>query len=524
MNIVSVERIKTTTPIQLYDIENAPNSNFVIGGKKCDYIVHNCGLLDEVSFGKGANLSLGANKMMDTYNAIKQRMKSRYMQNGRFPAMLFMVSSKKSELDFLEQYIKTVKNDKDTFIVDEPIWNVKPKETYCGARFKVAVGEKNADSLIITGGDNEIEALKKMGYNLFIDVPVEYKRDFEKDINRALMDLAGISSTGVRKFINAKNYKACITSTRKNPFTKDILTIGLHDKLNIKDFFLPELIPPKYKEKPGFIHIDASLSGDITGLGYTCILGARRKQGDEDRESEEIDSELAYALVFNIGIQAPADDVISLAKTREFIYYLRKNGFNIKLVSMDGFQSADTLQILSTKGFDTKLLSLDRTPVGYETFRAAINDERISIPDIAELEDEATNLEQDQSTRKVDHNQQHRKDMCDGAAGSVWGATLYKESYIQDFGEDLDTAVMLNIGAFSAKENLKQSIMKDIKENKPSTQEMVKNYLENHKVIDYTNLTPEQISDVSKAMQEFADTDEDVYVPNSFDDDGIIVI
>ena len=100
--------------------------------------------MDEVSFGVGMDIKKESAKMMDAYNAIKARMKSRFIAyGGNFPAVLFMVSSKKSELDFLETYITKVKNDPDTFIVDEPIWKVKPQGTYCGKTFKVAVGNKH---------------------------------------------------------------------------------------------------------------------------------------------------------------------------------------------------------------------------------------------------------------------------------------------------------------------------------------------------------------------------------------------
>ena len=75
------------------------------------------GIMDEINFGAGpaANVKMAANAMMKTYRAVKSRMKSRFISSGRpLPTMLWMISSKKSENDFLEQYAKEVKDDPST--------------------------------------------------------------------------------------------------------------------------------------------------------------------------------------------------------------------------------------------------------------------------------------------------------------------------------------------------------------------------------------------------------------------------
>jgi hypothetical protein len=53
---------------------------------------------------------------------------------------------------------------------------------------------------------------------------------------------------------------------------------------------------------------------------------------------------------------------------------------------------------------DATTLSLDRTPDGYLSFKYAVNEKRISILPIKELDLELINLERNNMTGKIDHN------------------------------------------------------------------------------------------------------------------------
>ena len=55
--------------------------------------------------------------------------------------------------------------------------------------------------------------------------------------------------------------------------------------------------------------------------------------------------------LFHFAVKAPRGYQVSFEKNRQFIYWLKTNGFNIKGVSSDSFQSADLAQQLSSKGF-----------------------------------------------------------------------------------------------------------------------------------------------------------------------------
>ena len=338
---------------------------------------------------------------MQTYSSVSARIKSRFIKNGKLLGKMFLVSSKKAEHDFLEVYINDHKADVAAgviYLVDEPLWHVKPATTYSGVTFPVAYGSKQLTPKVVEEGES-IDALKKMGYNI-LDVPIEFKRDFELNIITALQDLAGIALPGTLSYFSYKIFSKCYCD-RPNPFTNEILEIGIDDNMEYQQFFNPEMIPKKFFELPMAIHIDTSLKTDNTGITGACYVKNIMSDSDDGTVEKRV-----YAQVFSVGIHAPQGSEISMAKTRRFIYYLRKIGFHIVMISTDTFQSAEFHQILQDKGFTTQIKSLDRTPEGYHILREAMVEDRIEMIKHNKIEDELIHLQRDTSTGRLDHPDQ----------------------------------------------------------------------------------------------------------------------
>lgn len=392
-----------------------------------------CGFLDEVDFQKSGIKGLAAldasNKIMDSYNTIKGRITSRFIKNGVLYGKIFLVSSKKSELDFLEAYVAKMKNDK-MLVVDEPQWVIKPKGTFSPETFPVAVGNRSLKSMVLPDDTTEeqIKAYEMQGYRI-IHVPVNYRHEFKLDIYKALMDKAGISMMGTTSFFNYDMFSKCYVEDYKNPFKVDIMTIGMNDNLKISDFFDIDSVPIEVRQMPQFIHIDGSLSGDKTGISDVGVSGLRNLK-IYDGSNEDSVQELTYKHIFTGAIQAPRGSEISLEKTRQFIYYLKASGFNIKGISIDGFQSADTKQMLASQGYDVDLISLDKSPDGYIHLRSAMNDGRIALIQIELLEKELIQLQRDVQTGKLDHPPDGSKDCSDSLAGAFYNALKHKQSLI----------------------------------------------------------------------------------------------
>lgn len=70
--------------------------------------------------------------------------------------------------------------------------------------------------------------------------------------------------------------------------------------------------------------------GDKTGLAGVWITGKRPKV-----DGEESSRELYYRVAFSVSIKAPKGFDISFAKHRNFIRWLRDQGFAIKGISCD---------------------------------------------------------------------------------------------------------------------------------------------------------------------------------------------
>ena len=397
---------------------NPPNNISISFGSDAGHFLGKqifAALLDEVDFKKSSFKGVDAlsiqNGIMNTYTQIKERINSRFIVDGKHYGHMFLVSSKKSEHDFLESYIRKMladeKEAKKMLVIDQPQWVVKPSENYSGEKFKVAVGNKMLSSYVIPDDttDEALEGIRAQGYTL-IDVPIEMRRSFVLDVNSALMNLAGISVIGTTSYFNYALFKRCYLSNVVKPFPSEVLEIGLHDKKEILQFFNPDFIPEDLKARPQFIHLDTSLKGDITGISDVCILGEKLTKQYQGAE-EIVSKERCYRHLFSIGIKAPTGDEISLEKTRQFIYGLKRLGFNLKRISIDGFQSADTRQILETNGFDAIIISMDKLKdgeqPGYSVTRSAMNDGRVGMIQYDRLENELVRLQRDSTTGKVDH-------------------------------------------------------------------------------------------------------------------------
>jgi len=78
-------------------------------------------------------------------------------------------------------------------------------------------------------------------------------------------------------------------------------------------------------------------------------------------------------------------------------------GIPVEWVSLDTYQSADTMQILRTKGFKAGIQSIDRTIAPYEAVKQALYDGRLVMPYHERLCTELVQLEIDMKKGKVDH-------------------------------------------------------------------------------------------------------------------------
>lgn len=441
-----------------------------IGSQADDLIglpIYTC-FFDEVSFQRNQDIDKQKQKAYNSIDTAIGGMKTRFVYKGKNPTLLILASSKRSEKSFLEEHMKKkLKSEKENvYISDGSVWEVKPKGTYSDEIFKVAVGNKFLQSVVIPDNEDANLYIEK-GYKI-LDVPVDFKPDFIDDIDRALCDFAGIASSEISKYISAAAVNDIIVDTYKNPFTKEIIEVGNaeDDKAQYCDFFNLNAVPSKYKSKPLFIHLDMSISGDMTGISGVWITG-KKVSTDTNNQAKD----LFFTLAFSVSVKAPKGRQISFEKNRNFIRWLKEQGFRIRKVTSDTYQAYDLQQQLKAEKFDCEILSVDRVDpnshvcIPYQYFRSTIYEKRIQMFHDSTLFSEITDLERNINTGKVDHPDGGKKDACDAFCGAIFEASKHAEEFAYDFGESLDTVLSVNTNVdISTKEQLTVEFEKELQQ------------------------------------------------------------
>jgi hypothetical protein len=125
-------------------------------------------------------------------------------------------------------------------------------------------------------------------------------------------------------------------------------------------------------------------------------------------------------------IEGPVD----LSEVKKWIINLRRQGFNIGMVTFDRWQSFDIQQELKAVGIRTDTVSVGKKH--YEDLAMMIYEERVAIPLIPLLLDEMSELKI-MNNNKVDHPRKKSKDLADAVCGAVFGAISHsnKDSDIE---------------------------------------------------------------------------------------------
>lgn len=255
--------------------------------------------------------------------------------------------------------------------------------------------------------------------SLLIEIPNVYKKDFNNNPEKALRDHAGIPPLVGDAFISMID-------------RVEICRDKWHQRYNIEESPVNTNL-----SRPGFkdwftatdtlrrvVHIDIAYSaaGDALGMAMGHV-----------REVTEIDGEMKPVIVFDMLLRMrPLPGMqIQLADVRQIVYHLKNDrGFRIKKVTLDGFQSTDTLQQLAKKRFLTEYISVDKDILPYHDLREAIYEGRVEFPrfqsymkhgDLETVEIAVHELVRliEKDNGKIDHPEGGSKDVSDAMAGVV---------------------------------------------------------------------------------------------------------
>jgi hypothetical protein len=398
------------------------NIKIVIGSRELDAIgedLYGC-LIDEVNFMKQSSV-IEKQQALNLYEAIRTRIISRFRTKGRTPGLLILVSSKRTESDFLQVHINKVRDSAMTYVCEFALWAVKPW-VISGKTFKVVVGDRIKGSRILA--ENEpIEPGAKV-----IDVPIEFKREFELNIDQALRDIANIATYAYKPLIPdiSRLYK-CIDSGRQSPTISEYAIAGLDDDYKLSDYLILERVVKQvgtnwevlvHPEVPRYMHLDLSQVKDYTGLAivhHDGFIEEERTDFNGVRYSVYV-PKFYVDLVLQIRY---GNSRIDYSKIRDFIFYLNRIGFKFAKITADSYQSADFIQILQKSGFKAETISVDKTVKPYMILRELIMGQRINMYQHSLLIEELSKLEYYDDLDKVDHPPEGSKDLADALAGSI---------------------------------------------------------------------------------------------------------
>ncbi|MFO7948124.1 MAG: hypothetical protein R6V19_15065 [Armatimonadota bacterium] len=300
----------------------------------------------------------------DIYTSLQRRIKSRFGRRG----MLFIVSSPKHTDDFVQGKLTEAADSDRIFASRRAVWDMKPAQHFSGEYF-------------------EHKGLK---------IPVEYRDEFRRNPQKAMRDLAAIPQGAYHAlFVDMEPLRRACNDRRRHP------VIDEHLKLK-DDFEAPD-------PRPRYIHIDLGLRHDACGIAM-AVADVR-------------DEKAAVTVELMTRYCPPPGEEVDLSKVREFVLRLQARGFMIGGVSYDGFQSADSQQILRRHGLAVSTVSVDRDVWRYQMLKELALEGRLEVYEYPPFFEEASQLEVIRQ-QKVDHPRGGSKDVTDAVAGAVSEAVM----------------------------------------------------------------------------------------------------
>lgn len=301
--------------------------------------------------------------------------------------MLLMVSSPRHSSDFIMSKLAEAEQNPRIYASQKPVWDVKPPDRFCGRRFE----------------------------HRGLSVPIEYQPEFQRDPHKAMRDLAAQPQGAWHGLFPDMEplYAACDDGLR-HPV--------IEERLGLAEWFrAPD-------SRPRYIHVDLGLRHDACGIAMAVAEDPHswRKSTAHDAPhthgpGDEADIGITVELMAQI--TPPPGGEIDLAQVRSFILALRERGFVIGGVSYDGYQSADSRQILQRRGLPVKIISVDRDMARYQMLRELAHEGRLRLYHYKPFLEEAAQLEVIRQQR-VDHPRGGSKDVTDAVAGAVSEALL----------------------------------------------------------------------------------------------------
>ena len=352
-------------------------------------------VLDEIS-GFASEVGTGNEQgktAENIYKAFRGSVDSRFPDLGK----VVLLSFPRYQGDFISKRYEDVIAEKETiekkhiFIMNE---NLPHDDS--NNQFEIAWEEDT----IISYKVPKVLALKKTTWDVNPTRKIDdFKLAFYTDLGDAMMRFACTPTFASDAFFKQKDkLEKCMTL--RNP---------VDNFRRFDESFKPD------PEKIYYIHADLAQKHDKCAVAIAHVDKWVNIQVIKDYEQVA-----PMVIVDAVAWWEPkAEGPVNLSEVKQWIINLRRQGFNIGVVSFDRWQSFDIQQELKAVGIKTDTVSVAKKH--YEDLAMMIYEERVAIPSIPLLLEEMSELKIMKNTR-VDHPRKKSKDLADAVCGAVFGA------------------------------------------------------------------------------------------------------
>jgi hypothetical protein len=227
----------------------------------------------------------------------------------------------------------------------------------------------------------------------------DFKLAFYTDIGDAMQRFACVPTFASDAFFKQREkVRACMTI--RNP---------IDSSKRFDETFKPD------PNKKYFVHADLAQKHDKCAVAIAHVEKWVSVQVMKDYE-QVVPMVIVDAVVY---WEPRVEGPVNLSEVKQWIQNLRRQGFDIGMVSFDRWQSFDIQNELKSVGIKTETVSVAKKH--YEDMAMLMYEERLAMPAIELLFEELTELKIMKNNR-VDHPRKSSKDLADAVCGAIFGA------------------------------------------------------------------------------------------------------
>ena len=355
-------------------------------------------VLDEISgFSTEVGTGNDQGKTADNiYKAFRGSVDSRFPDLGK----VVLLSFPRYQGDYISQRYDAVIAEKDTITrTHHFVLNPELDDTEDNS-FDIAWEEDHIQSYKIPG----VLAFKRPTWEVNPTRKIEdFKLAFYTDVGDAMMRFACMPTYSSDAFFKDKAKLEKVMSTR-NP---------IDSAKRFDTSFQPD------PEKIYYVHADLAQKHDKCAVAIAHVDKWVNIQVVKDYQ-QVAPLVIVDAIVY---WEPRVEGPVNLSEVKNWIMNLRRQGFNLGMVTFDRWQSFDIQQELKQVGIKTDTVSVAKKH--YEDLAMLVYEERVIMPHMDLLLEEMSELKITDNGKRVDHPRKKSKDLADAVTGAVFGAISF---------------------------------------------------------------------------------------------------